>query len=350
MAGARRSSSRIWSSCCPTCSCRCRTHGAPGTRGRIPSPARSARAPTACSGRCGCRCCCARCSLRRRWGLPFRWGNTCRRCWSARAVSPPSPPRRWRWQRAATGAPSGSMRWPRPRRPLPPSRSRCCCPGSRGATARGCAMAEGLRFEHLTIALGADRLIALDCTVGPGEVLTVMGPSGSGKSTLLAAITGTLDPAFAMTGRIRLDGQDLSGLPTEARRVGILFQDEYLFPHLSVGANLAFGLKPEVRGRAARRARIEAALAEVELAGFADRDPATLSGGQRARVALQRMLLSEPRALLLDEAFSKLDTGLRAQVRALVFDTARHRALPVLQVTHDHSDAEAAGGEVVTVG
>jgi putative thiamine transport system ATP-binding protein len=207
-----------------------------------------------------------------------------------------------------------------------------------------------LRFEQVAISLGRARLIALDCTIAPGEVLTVMGPSGSGKSTLLAAITGTLEPVFDMAGRIRLDGRDLMSLPTEARQVGILFQDEYLFPHLSVGANLAFGLKPEVRGRAARRARIEAALEEVGLAGFAGRDPATLSGGQRARVALQRMLLSEPRALLLDEAFSKLDTGLRGQVRALVFDTARRRALPVLQVTHDHSDAEAAGGEVVVLG
>ncbi|MBE0453387.1 ATP-binding cassette domain-containing protein [Roseovarius autotrophicus] len=211
------------------------------------------------------------------------------------------------------------------------------------------ADARGLRFEKVTISLGAVRLIELDCTIGPGEVLTVMGPSGSGKSTLLAAITGTLDPVFDMAGRIRLDGRDLMSLPTEARQIGILFQDEYLFPHLSVGANLAFGLKPVVRGRAARRARVEAALAEVGLAGFAGRDPATLSGGQRARVALQRMLLSEPRALLLDEAFSKLDTGLRAQVRELVFDTARRRALPVLQVTHDHSDAEAAAGEVVTL-
>ncbi len=210
--------------------------------------------------------------------------------------------------------------------------------------------ARGLRFEQVAISLAGRRLIALDCTVAPGEVLTVMGPSGSGKSTLLAAITGTLDPVFSMTGRIRLDGRDLMSLPTEARQVGILFQDEYLFPHLSVGANLAFGLKPQVRGRSERRDRIEAALAEVGLAGFAGRDPATLSGGQRARVALQRMLLSEPRALLLDEAFSKLDTGLRAQVRALVFETARRRALPVLQVTHDHTDAEAAGGEVVTVG
>ncbi|MBC7133339.1 MAG: ATP-binding cassette domain-containing protein [Roseovarius sp.] len=208
----------------------------------------------------------------------------------------------------------------------------------------------GLRLEQVVITLGGARLIALDCAIAPGEVLTVMGPSGVGKSTLLAAITGTLDPAFAMSGRIRLDGRDLTGLPTEARRVGILFQDEYLFPHLSVGANLAFGLKAEVKGRAERRARVLAALAEVGLEGFARRDPATLSGGQRARVALQRMLLSEPRALLLDEAFSRLDTGLRAQVRELVFATARRRALPVLQVTHDQSDAAAAGGAVVVLG
>lgn len=211
----------------------------------------------------------------------------------------------------------------------------------------GAAPVLGLRLEQVAISLGSARLMALDCTIGPGEVMTVMGPSGSGKSTLLAAITGTLDPVFTMRGRIKLDGRDLAGLPTEARAVGILFQDEYLFPHMSVGANLAFGLKPGVKGKVARLAKIEDALAEVELSGFADRDPATLSGGQRARVALQRMLLSEPRALLLDEAFSKLDTGLRAHVRELVFETARQRGLPVLQVTHDHSDADAAKGEIV---
>jgi putative thiamine transport system ATP-binding protein len=108
--------------------------------------------------------------------------------------------------------------------------------------ADGAAQMTGLRFEQVVLSLGEVRLMALDCTVGPGEVLTVMGPSGSGKSTLLAAITGTLEPVFTMTGRIRLDGRDLAGLPTEARQIGILFQDEYLFPHLSVGANLAFGL------------------------------------------------------------------------------------------------------------
>lgn len=204
----------------------------------------------------------------------------------------------------------------------------------------------GLRLENVSITLDGERLVCLDTLIGPGEVLTVMGPSGSGKSTLLAAIIGTLAPAFAMTGRVRFDGLDITRLPTEARRIGILFQDELLFPHLSVGGNLAFGLRPHVRGRSARRSRIDQVLGDVGLSGFAGRDPATLSGGQRARVALMRMLLSEPRALLLDEAFSKLDAALRGQIRALVFETARQQALPVLQVTHDQSDAQAAPGRI----
>lgn len=212
-------------------------------------------------------------------------------------------------------------------------------------------MAErGLVLEAMCIARGGERLVELDARVGPGEVLTLMGPSGVGKSTVLAAITGTLDPGFRLTGRIRLDGRDITALPTEARHVGILFQDHLMFPHLSVGGNLAFGLPAGVRGRAARRARVEAALAEVGLEGFAARDPATLSGGQTARVALMRMLLSEPRALLLDEPFSGLDAGLRAQMRDLVFGLARRRGLPVVLVTHDAEDAAAAGGRVVELG
>jgi putative thiamine transport system ATP-binding protein len=205
----------------------------------------------------------------------------------------------------------------------------------------------GLALERLAITREGRPLVAVDLVVAPGQAATVMGPSGVGKSTLLAAVTGTLAPAFSMTGRVRLDGVDVTGLPTEARRVGVLFQDELLFPHLSVGGNLAFGLPAHVRGRAARRARVEAALDQVGLPGFADRDPATLSGGQKARVALMRMLLSEPRALLLDEAFSRLDAALRDQIRRLVFDTARREGLPVLQVTHDRADADAAGGPVI---
>lgn len=207
----------------------------------------------------------------------------------------------------------------------------------------------GLILERLCIAQGRRRLIEIDARIAPGETLTLMGPSGIGKSTVLAAITGTLAPGFWISGRILLDGEDITHLPTERRHVGILFQDELLFPHLSVAGNLAFGLSASVP-RPERAERVEAALAEVGLDGFGRRDPATLSGGQKARVALMRMLLSEPRALLLDEPFSGLDAALRDQTRRLVFDLARTRGLPALLVTHDAADAEAAGGRVITLG
>ncbi|RYH01521.1 ATP-binding cassette domain-containing protein [Salipiger sp. IMCC34102] len=210
-------------------------------------------------------------------------------------------------------------------------------------------MGEGLTLKDVAIAKDGVPLVALDRHIGPGEVLTVMGPSGVGKSTLLAFVTGTLPSAFTATGQVLLDGTDVTHAPPHRRGIGILFQDDLLFPHLSVGQNLAFGLAPG-GSRAARRAQIEAALEEVELAGYADRDPATLSGGQKARVALMRMLLSEPRALLLDEAFSRLDAALRAQVRDLVFARAQARALPILMVTHDVEDARAADGAVVMLG
>ena len=206
-----------------------------------------------------------------------------------------------------------------------------------------------LEFRGVVIRKGADVLVALDRTVGPGEVLTVMGPSGVGKSTLLSAVTGQLPPDFTLEGEIWLDGTETTHVPPHRRMVGILFQDDLLFPHLSVGSNLAFGLRPG-GSRAERQARVEAALEDVGLGGFADRDPATLSGGQRARVALMRMLLAEPSALLLDEPFSRLDAALRGQVRSLVFERARARNLPVVMVTHDAEDARAAGGEVVEIG
>jgi putative thiamine transport system ATP-binding protein len=210
--------------------------------------------------------------------------------------------------------------------------------------------AGALVLDEVAISLGGRPLLALTLRVAPGEIVAVMGPSGSGKSTLLAAICGGLDPAFSMTGRITLDGTRIDALPPERRGVGILFQDDLLFPHLSVGANLGFGLAAQVKGRAARRARIEAALASAGLEGLADRDPATLSGGERARVSLLRVLLSQPRALLLDEPFSKLDLGLRARFRAFVFaELARHR-LPALLATHDRADAVAAGARIVELG
>jgi putative thiamine transport system ATP-binding protein len=206
----------------------------------------------------------------------------------------------------------------------------------------------GLRIEQLRLAIGERVLLdGFDLAVAPGAVTTVTGPSGCGKSSLLSYLCGTLDPAFAARGRIWLDGVEIDCLPPERRRLGILFQDDLLFPHLSVGENLAFALPRAVRGRRERRARVEAALREAELAGFARRDPATLSGGQRARVALMRTLLAEPRALLLDEPFAKLDQELRHRVRRFVFDHAREAGLPTLLVTHDRADAEAAAGAVI---
>ena len=210
-------------------------------------------------------------------------------------------------------------------------------------------MQEGLDLDGVTIDLADRTLIAITHRVEPGDVLTVMGPSGSGKSTLLAYIGGFLDPAFAARGRVAIDGEDITGQPAENRHVGILFQDPLLFPHMSVEQNLLFAIPADITPMVRRREAAAAALAGVDLAGMGPRDPATLSGGQKARVALARVLLSSPRALLLDEPFSKLDTGLRQQMRELVFDKARTGGLPVLLVTHDEADASAAGGHVVRI-
>jgi len=202
-----------------------------------------------------------------------------------------------------------------------------------------------LHLRDVRITLHARELIpGMNLSVAPGECVTVMGPSGCGKSTLLAYVAGTLDPAFRATGRILIGESDITDVAPERRRVGIQFQDDLLFPHLSVGENLAFALTDRVRERQARWRHVEAALEEADLAGFAARDPATLSGGQRARVALLRTLLAEPLVLLLDEPFNRLDAQLRHDFRRFVFDHAVQRGLPALLVTHDAADAQAAGG------
>jgi putative thiamine transport system ATP-binding protein len=207
--------------------------------------------------------------------------------------------------------------------------------------------AAGLVLNDVAIDLDGERLVRLDAAVAPGEVLTVMGPSGVGKSTLLAFVGGFLGRDFSARGKIILNGRDVTALPPDERGIGLLFQDALLLPHLSVAGNLLIGLTSSVKGREARRRTVVAALAEVGLEGFADRDPATLSGGQAARVALMRTLLARPAALILDEPFSRLDAALRGQVRAVVFAEARKYGLPVLLVTHDPEDAKAAGGRVV---
>lgn len=202
-----------------------------------------------------------------------------------------------------------------------------------------------LKLDKLQVFLRGQPLFApLTLSIQPGEVVTLMGPSGCGKSSLLKLLSGTLTAPFTWQGSASLAGRALLTLPAWQRRLGILFQDDLLFPHLSVAENIAFGLPPSLRG-AQRRARVEALLSAAELAGFAKRDPASLSGGQRARVALYRALAAEPLALLLDEPFAALDQELRQRQRALVF--AQAKALPVLLVTHDAADA--GGGPVIAL-
>jgi len=203
----------------------------------------------------------------------------------------------------------------------------------------------GLSLRDVTLRVADKYLLGpLSLDVAPGAVATIMGPSGSGKSSLLAYLCGTLDPAFAASGMATLDGAELSAVAPEKRRIGILFQDDLLFPHLSVAGNLAFAVPANAPDR---KRRIDAALAEAELDGYGERDPATLSGGQRARVSLMRALLAEPRAILLDEPFSKLDAGLRGKMREFVFAHIRARQIPCLMVTHDEADAAAAGGYIM---
>jgi putative thiamine transport system ATP-binding protein len=184
--------------------------------------------------------------------------------------------------------------------------------------------------------------------VPPGEILTLMGPSGCGKSSVLASIAGTLASVsegllpLQLQGSVQLNGRELSNLPTHQRGVGLVFQDALLFPHMTVGENLLFAV-PAISANgthstAQRQARAQQALQEAELSGMGERDPSTLSGGQRARVALMRALLAEPQALLLDEPFSKLDAALRAQLRPWVFAHVRERRIPVVLVTHDEQD------------
>lgn len=197
---------------------------------------------------------------------------------------------------------------------------------------------------HLHTLGSAQRTLLRDLrlTVPPGAVLTLMGPSGSGKSSVLAAIAGTLASvaegaeALHFEGSVHLNGTDLTHTPTAQRGIGLLFQDPLLFAHLTVAENLLFAVPPGPRAQ--RQAAVQQALAEADLAGYGPRDPATLSGGQRARVALMRALLAQPKALLLDEPFSKLDTALRDPLRAFVFAHIRARGIPAVLVTHDRAD------------
>ena len=198
-----------------------------------------------------------------------------------------------------------------------------------------------LTVNHLTLSVRRQPLLReVAFSVAPGEVLTLMGPSGSGKSTLFAWMIGALSGDFRARGELWLNKRRCDTLPTEHRRIGILFQDPLLFDHFSVGQNLLLALPSKLKGTARRNA-VKDALDRAGLAETYHQDPATLSGGQRARVALLRALLAQPKAVLLDEPFSRLDVALRDNFRQWVFSEVRELAIPVVQVTHDLQDVPA---------
>ncbi|MBS0563677.1 MAG: ATP-binding cassette domain-containing protein [Proteobacteria bacterium] len=172
--------------------------------------------------------------------------------------------------------------------------------------------------------------------VPEGAICALLGPSGAGKSTLLSVIAGFVAPA---AGRVSWQGRDLAPLPPGRRPLSILFQDQNLFPHLTVAQNLGLGLRPDLRLSPADHARIDEALARTGLAGLGPRKPGTLSGGQQGRVALARALLRRRPLLLLDEPFSALGPGLKAEMLDLVRGIAAETGTTVLMVSHDPADA-----------
>ena len=208
-------------------------------------------------------------------------------------------------------------------------------------------MQSSLEIKNCELYRQHEQLLSLNEQVKGGEILTIMGPSGSGKSSLLNWLTGTLPSGFNASGEVWLNGKSINDLPAHLRHIGVLYQDALLFSHLSVSGNIAFAMPKGNKKQ--RLEKIEHALEQIGLKGMANRHPDNLSGGQQARVALLRMLLSEPKAILLDEPFSKLDIQLRVDTRELVFSQIREHKLPAIMVTHDHSDAEAANGKLITL-
>jgi thiamine transport system ATP-binding protein len=193
-----------------------------------------------------------------------------------------------------------------------------------------------------------DRLVvqAVNLALSEGERLCVLGPSGSGKSTLLRAIAG-LEPLAA--GRITWNGEDLAGVPVHRRGFGLMFQDYALFPHMTVAQNVAFGPQMAGLSRAEAQGRVAESLALVRLAGYGDRLPAQLSGGEQQRVALARAIAPRPRLLMLDEPLGALDRGLRRDLLDELVQIFESLRLPIVYVTHDHEEALAAGDRVAVM-
>ncbi|MEL6235926.1 MAG: ABC transporter ATP-binding protein [Pseudomonadota bacterium] len=200
-------------------------------------------------------------------------------------------------------------------------------------------------LDQLTLAYGPTVAVAaLDLTIARGELVALLGPSGCGKTTTMRAIAGLLSPR---SGRIVIDGRDVTRLPPSRREVGLVFQSYALFPHLTVYENVAFGLR--LKRVSDLDARVKAGLATVGLEAFADRAPAALSGGQQQRVALARSLVMEPKVLLLDEPLSNLDARLRLEMRMELQRVQRQTGVTMVFVTHDQAEAMALADRIVVM-
>ena len=194
-----------------------------------------------------------------------------------------------------------------------------------------------LQCRNIRLSFGATEVLkGVSLDIIPGEFFALLGPSGSGKSTLLRLIAGFQQQ---QQGELLIDGKDVSGQPPWQRQVGLVFQNYALWPHLTVWDNVAFGLVERRVDAAAIKARVGAALEQVDLAPYAQRRPSQLSGGQQQRVALARTLVTEPQLLLLDEPLSNLDKTLRVQMRQELLAMQRRLGLTTIFVTHDQEEA-----------
>lgn len=201
-----------------------------------------------------------------------------------------------------------------------------------------------LRLENLSINRNSgERLFSdFNLEIKHGEIATLMGPSGCGKSTLLGLIAGHLSEDFSFSGKVNLEGIDVTSKPPHQRQVGILFQDDLLFPHLNVWQNLAFAIPNNVKKKHRKEAALNA-LESIKLSDLADSFPNQISGGQRARISLTRMLLAQPKLALLDEPFSKLDSEIRKEFRDWVIEQLHQANIPAILVTHDIEDRPSSG-------
>jgi len=202
-----------------------------------------------------------------------------------------------------------------------------------------------LELRHISQNYGDRALLQdINLSVAAGEIVALLGPSGSGKSTLLAIVAGLQQP---LSGNVWFDGQEITRLPPEQRRFALMFQDFALFPHLSVLDNVAFGLIEQRLGKSQARAKALDMLALFGLADHARHKVWHLSGGEQQRVALARALITQPRALLLDEPFSALDADLRASLRDEFKSRIQAAGMPTLLVTHDEQEARAMAARAV---